>query len=174
MKKLGFGLVIVLTACSGSSSSVDVDALHKRATGLFKVLPEKMPGSENDSPALVELGRKLFSDVRLSVNDTQSCDSCHMLDKGGVDGVMFSTGARGDKGGRNAPTVYNAGFHIAQFWDGRAEDLKAQAKGPILNPVEMGMPDEQTVVKKVSGIAEYRRLRAHACHPRPFRRFSKG
>jgi cytochrome c peroxidase len=78
--------------------------------------------------------------------------------KGGVDNEQTSPGAFGKRGDRNSPTVLNAGFHFAQFWDGRASDLVAQAKGPILNPVEMAMPDEKTVVEKISKIEGYKEL----------------
>jgi cytochrome c peroxidase len=96
-----------------------------------------------------------------NVNDQQACNSCHVLDNNGpgVDNKPVSDGALpGKKGERNAPTVLNAGFHIAQFWDVRAKDLVEQAKGPILNPVEMAMPSEAAVVKKISAIQEYKDL----------------
>lgn len=139
-------------------------ALREQALAIFGVLPDKMPGSENDTPARIELGRKLYFDNRLSVNDSQSCNTCHRLDenRGGVDNEPTSLGAHGKRGDRNAPTTLNAGFHIAQFWDGRAKDLKEQAKGPVLNPVEMAMPSEEAVVKKLSNVPEYRDLFAKA------------
>ena len=128
----------------------DIDLLIKRANRFFGPLPDAMPGSHNDSPQRVALGRQLFFEQRLSVNDSQSCASCHRLDEGfaGVDNLPTSPGARGEQGTRNSPTVLNAGWQDAQFWDGRAEDLVEQAKQPILNPIEMGMPDEATVVEK--------------------------
>ena len=89
---------------------------------------------------LVDLGRTLYYDTRLSADRDLSCNSCHLLDKYGVDGTPTSTGHKGQKGGRNAPTVYNAFGHIAQFWDGRAANLVDQAKGPVLNPIEMHLP----------------------------------
>jgi len=133
------------------------DMLMSRANRIFSPLPDAMPGSENDTKELIALGEKLFFEKRLSINDTQSCASCHILDRGmaGVDNLPTSPGARGEIGTRNSPTVLNAGFQTSQFWDGRAEDLVEQAKGPILNPIEMGMPDEETVVKKMRGIVEY-------------------
>jgi cytochrome c peroxidase len=104
------------------------------------------------------LGKKLYFEKRLSINDTQSCATCHRLEDGfaGVDNLPTSPGARGEQGTRNSPTVLNSGWQDSQFWDGRAEDLVEQAKGPILNPIEMGMPDEQTVEKKIREIVEYR------------------
>ena len=136
------------------SITVQAEALQSQANALFGTLPKTMPGAENDSSAMIALGEKLYMDKRLSVNDSQSCNSCHnVIDAGpGVDNTQFSPG---EFGGRNAPTVWNAGFQLAQFWDGRAADLKAQAKGPILNPAEMAMPSEQEVVAKISAITDY-------------------
>lgn len=158
-------LLVSATFILYCSPKVDYDALRNRAKSTFGTLPEKMPGSENDTPELVSLGNKLYHEKRLSVNDTQSCASCHILDnkKGGVDNQKFSPGAKtGTIGGRNSPTVLNAGFHVAQFWDGRAATLAEQAKGPILNPVEMGMPSEKAVVDKISKIQEYKEQFAKA------------
>lgn len=94
------------------------------------------------------LGKKLFFDTRLSKDNSISCASCHMLDDGGDDNLQFSVGINGQFGSINAPTVYNSVFNIAQFWDGRAKDLQAQAHGPIENPVEMGEHFD-TVIKKL-------------------------
>ena len=137
----------------------DADRLLRRANRYFAPLPEVMPGAEKDTAEKIALGKKLFFDVRLSINDQQSCSSCHRLENGaaGVDNLPVSPSAKGDLGTRNSPTVLNAGLQRRQFWDGRAENLVEQAKGPILNPIEMGMPDEQTVVNKISGIDEYRK-----------------
>jgi cytochrome c peroxidase len=136
----------------------DSERLMRSANRYFSSLPGTMPGSENDTPERIALGRKLYFEKRLSINDTQSCASCHRLEDGfaGVDNLSVSPGAKGEPGTRNSPTVLNAGWQDSQFWDGRAADLVEQAKGPILNPIEMGMPDEQTVEEKIRGIAEYR------------------
>jgi len=126
--------------------------LLKEALSTFGKLPDHMPGSENDTPVKIELGRKLYFETALSINNTQSCNTCHRIDggRGGVDNKPVSPGAiKGKFGTRNAPTVLNAGFHIAQFWDGRAATLAEQAKGPILNPVEMAMPNEEAVIERV-------------------------
>ena len=101
----------------------------------------------NPDSAKVALGEKLYHDVRLSGDDTVSCATCHGLDTGGVDGGVTSTGIGGQKGPINAPTVYNAAFNFAQFWDGRAADLKEQAGGPVLNPLEMGAQWEPVIEK---------------------------
>ena len=122
----------------------------------FKPLPAVMESKDNSiTGAKVDLGRMLYYEKRLSKNHNISCNSCHGLDNYGVDGARFSTGHKGQKGGRNAPTVYNAALHIAQFWDGRAPDVEAQAKGPILNPLEMAMPDEAYVTNTVKSIPGY-------------------
>lgn len=132
--------------------------LRKQARELMPPLPEKLPGSEKDIPALVELGRKLFFEKRLSVNETQSCNSCHAVDghRAGVDNEPTSPGAFGKRGGRNSPTVLNAALHVAQFWDGRAATLEHQAKGPVLNPVEMAMPNEAEVLRRLKSEPGYR------------------
>lgn len=107
-------------------------------------IPDALP----TDPDKVMLGYKLFHDVRLSTDNTVSCASCHSLEKAGTDNLATSTGVRGQKGGINAPTVFNAAFHTKQFWDGRAANLQEQAGGPPLNPVEMGYehPEDWTKI----------------------------
>lgn len=83
------------------------------------------------------LGKELFFDVKLSIDETISCATCHNLEDGGDDGLQFSVGVKGALGKLNAPTVLNSVFNFRQFWDGRAKDLKEQALGPIENPIEM-------------------------------------
>jgi cytochrome c peroxidase len=136
-----------------------------RAKQIFGALPDVMPGSENDTPELVALGKTLYFDTRLSVNGTQSCNTCHDVTNGqaGDDGKILSNGAiEGKIGTRNSPTVLNAGFQFVQFWDGREADLKGQAKGPILNPVEMAMPSDKEVEKVIAGVPEYKDMFAKA------------
>jgi cytochrome c peroxidase len=149
-----FLLILIFGNCGPSEKSKE---LMKKGEQLFGSLPEKMPGSENDTPDLINLGKKLYMETALSENNTQSCNSCHnVLEKGGgVDNKPTSPGAFGKNGDRNSPTVLNAGFHISQFWDGREKDLVGQAKGPILNPIEMAMPNEKTAVDRISSIPEY-------------------
>lgn len=144
--------------CAADTAATPTPAEVRKKAGLFlEPIPDKMPGSENDTPARIELGRKLFMDTRLSTNNSQSCNTCHDVTgkKGGVDNEPTSEGAFDKRGDRNSPTVLNAGFHFAQFWDGRAKDLKEQAKGPVLNPVEMAMPTEAEVVQRLSAVKEY-------------------
>ena len=137
----------------GIGTARDVDPA--RLSG-FQPLPAAMESGSNPiTEAKIQLGRMLYYEKRLSKNGDVSCNSCHLLNKFGVDGDRFSTGHKGQKGGRNAPTVYNAAGHMAQFWDGRAADVEEQAKGPVLNPVEMAMPDAKSVVAVLKGIPEY-------------------
>ncbi len=123
---------------------------------LFKPLPAEMPSSSNPiTPEKVTLGRMLYFEKRLSKNHDISCNSCHDLAKYGVDNEPTSPGHKGERGGRNSPTSYNAAGHIAQFWDGRAADVEAQAKGPVLNPIEMAMPSEAAVLATLKSMPGY-------------------
>ena len=145
---------------SGAETTLDAAALRAKAKAVMQPLPDKMPGAEKDLPATIALGEKLYFEKRLSVNGKQSCNDCHMVDqnRAGVDNQPTSEGAHGKRGDRNSPTTLNAGFHFAQFWDGRAKDLVEQAKGPVLNPVEMAMPDEKEVVRRLETDANYPQL----------------
>lgn len=138
--------------------------LRSMAEGVFAVLPDVMPGHDGTTEAQIALGKSLYFDTRLSVNDKQSCNTCHNVNDGaaGVDNEITSEGALGGRGARNSPTVFNAGFHAMQFWDGRAEDLVAQAKGPICNPAEMAMPSPAAVEAKLKNTREYPALFAAA------------
>lgn len=111
--------------------------------------------AKKDPEPLVNLGRMLYYDKRLSKNHDVSCNTCHDLANYGVDNLPVSAGHKGLKGDRNSPTVYDTANHFVQFWDGRAKDLAEQAKGPVLNPVEMAMPDEKRVVDTLASIPEY-------------------
>ncbi len=146
-----------------AASALDYDRLRTRAAAVFGTLPAEASNPDNAvTPAKVELGRILYYDPRLSKNHDVSCNTCHLLDRHGVDGLPTSTGHREQRGGRNAPTVYNAALHIAQFWDGRAADVEEQAKGPVLNPIEMAMPSEEAVVAVLESIPNYAPLFAAA------------
>lgn len=121
----------------------------------FGALPARIDVGEAPSAALVDLGRMLYYDKRLSKNQDVSCNSCHQLDKYGVDNQPTSTGHKGQHGSRNSPTTLNAAGQFVQFWDGRAADVEAQAKGPVLNPVEMAMKDDAAVVALLKSIPDY-------------------
>ena len=134
----------------------DRAALQERARTIFGTLPAEAVNPANPvTDAKISLGRMLYYDTRLSKNHDVSCNSCHGLGTYGVDNEATSPGHRGQRGARNSPTVYNAAFHLAQFWDGRAADVEEQAKGPVLNPIEMAMPDEATVVRTLRSIPDY-------------------
>ena len=113
--------------------------LLEEAKDYFEPIPSVVPAVKNNAVTgdKIELGKMLFFDPRLSSSALISCNTCHNLGMGGDDNLETSIGHGWQKGPRNAPTVLNAVFNIAQFWDGRAEDLKAQAKGPVQAGVEM-------------------------------------
>ncbi len=161
---LGAGvLALALGACgptgqSGQSAGgSSADELMKTAQGLFKALPasyKDIPGNTSSEP-LIALGSMLFHDPRLSGSHALSCASCHNIGLGGGDDASTSIGHKWQQGGRNAPTVLNATFNFAQFWDGRAKDLFEQAGGPMVNPIEMDSPKDHIVeqIKSIPGYA---------------------
>src|SRR5579872_7144168 len=108
-------------------------------------------------PEKIGLGRALFFDRRLSFDQKESCSTCHDPEKGFTDQLPTSMGIHNQFGKRNAPTIVNATFNILQFWDGREPILEEQARRPILNPIEMGMPDEKTVVDRLNSAPEYQK-----------------
>ena len=124
----------------------------------WQALPEVAPApADNPTTAeKVELGKMLYFDPRLSSNGTVSCFTCHNVMEGGDDHRPTSIGVHGQSGGRNAPTVWNAAFLSAQFWDGRAATLEEQAKGPPANPIEMGMANLDSTVERIREIPGYK------------------
>jgi len=124
----------------------------------WQALPETAPAPADNptTEAKVELGKMLYMDPRFSSTGTVSCNSCHNVMEGGDDSRSVSMGVHGKTGGRNAPTVWNSAFHSVQFWDGRAPLLEDQAKGPVANPVEMGMKDVDTAMERVRRIPGYK------------------
>ncbi|MCX8071238.1 MAG: cytochrome-c peroxidase [Candidatus Binatia bacterium] len=155
-RSLGSFLAILGLLGASAAQAQSAGELRQRALALFAPLPPVAESKDNPlTEEKVRLGRILYYDARLSVNDRISCNSCHQLDRFGVDNEKTSPGHDGRRGDRNSPTVYNAAFQIAQFWDGRAPNVEEQAKGPILNPVEMGMPSEEAVVRKLTSIPGY-------------------
>ncbi len=127
------------------------------ARALFKPIPAAAPAlpGNDATPARLALGKMLFFDPRLSASHAISCASCHNIGLGGTDNQPTSIGHHWQHGGRNAPTVLNAVFNTAQFWDGRATDLQSQAGGPMVNPVEMASPQAH-VAEQLQGIPGYR------------------
>ena len=138
-------------------SGLAVAALCAPAAHAWDALPTVAPAPAGNptSDARVELGRMLYHDPRFSETGTIACASCHNLMEGGDDHRPTSIGVHGAMGGRNAPTVFNAAFLTSQFWDGRAPTLEAQAKGPIVNPVEMGMKSLGSAVDRIRAIPGY-------------------
>ncbi|BDM64653.1 cytochrome b6 [Shewanella sp. NFH-SH190041] len=114
-----------------------------------------IPPAKITEPDKVELGKMLYFDPRLSKSGFISCNSCHNLSLGGVDAIPTSIGDQWQQGPINAPTVLNANYMLAQFWDGRAKDLQEQAGGPIANPKEMGYSHE-LAVETIASMPAYR------------------
>lgn len=170
---LGASALLMLAACQPKGADTQAPAADSAATTqtslsaeeqakvdgykkLFGVLPTVAENPNNAlSPEKVELGRMLYFDPRLSKSGEISCNSCHNLASYGVDNLPVSLGHKWQTGTRNSPTTLNAAVHFAQFWDGREPDVEAQAKGPVLNPVEMGSPHEQFVVDRLRTIPGY-------------------
>ncbi|MBD7987642.1 cytochrome-c peroxidase [Luteimonas sp. Sa2BVA3] len=123
---------------------------------MFGTIPERVEALRGKplSDDQVELGHMLFFDPRLSSSQLITCNTCHSLGTGGADNVPVSIGHGWQRGPRNSPTVLNAVFNAAQFWDGRAADLAEQAKGPVQASVEMNSTPE-LVVKTLESIPEY-------------------
>ena len=119
--------------------TAQADELRDKALEMFKPVPSTVPAGQGNpiTAEKITLCKALFFDPRMSASGVFSCNSCHNLATGGDDNLETSIGHGWQKGPRNAPTALNAVFNEAQFWDGRAEDLKAQAKGPVQAGVEM-------------------------------------
>ena len=137
-------------------NQASADDLRERANAMFKPVPEKVTELRGKAvnPDQALLGHKLWFDPRLSRSHVISCNTCHNLSLGGGDNVPTSIGHGWQKGPRNSPTVLNAVFNAAQFWDGRAEDLQAQAKGPVQAGVEMNNTPER-VEATLNSIPQY-------------------
>lgn len=141
-------LLIALTLGQLSLISLGLEA---RTDFIQPIEPVKIT-----NPQKVELGKQLFFDPRLSMSGIISCNTCHNLSLGGVDNLKTSIGHKWQAGPVNAPTVFNSNLMIAQFWDGRAADLKEQAAGPIEAGVEMAMPHMLAVdvIQSIGGYVE--------------------
>ena len=148
-----FRLVIVLLVTQ-SLMAAKKEALPQLP---WTALPAKppVPKSNPMTPEKIHLGQQLFFDPRLSKDGTVSCNSCHNVMASGGDNRAFSAGVGGKLGGRSSPTVWNSAFHSVQFWDGRAPSLEEQAKGPMVNPVEMAMDNHQLVTDRLTNIPGY-------------------
>ncbi len=159
MKRMYMPLALLLALAAGAGQALATEELQARANAIFKPVPDKPPALKGNpaSPAKIELGAKLYFDPRLSKSQLISCNTCHNAGLGGADLQGTSTGHGWQKGPRNAPTVLNSVYNIAQFWDGRAKDLAEQAKGPVQASVEMNNTPDQ-VLKTLNSMPEYVKL----------------
>lgn len=151
---------LFLYSCNDSEKKTESNENDKELIELgnryFAPLPLIAKNSENPKTKLkIELGHKLFFDTQLSLDQTISCNSCHDLATYGVDREATSLGDDGGRGDRNSPTVLNAALHSTQFWDSRSKDVEEQAGLPILNPVEMAIPDEAFLVDRLKHDSNY-------------------
>jgi cytochrome c peroxidase len=152
-----FAVFAILAGVAGCHASLDTrpDAdidPHR----LFMFSPLTAPSSASGlTAARVNLGRSFYYDRHFSENNSISCNGCHQLSTYGADPHPVSFGHNHKPGGRNAPTVYNSGLQFVQFWDGRAATLAAQAAGPMMNPVEMGMSGPSAVLAYVRANPAY-------------------
>jgi len=131
---------LLVVACLAASALAPVSLARAADPAPPKLPPLPVPADNPQSNEKIALGRQLYFDRRLSLDNTVSCADCHNPEKGFSNGDQFATGIQGQKGGRNSPTVLNTAFQKFQFWDGRADTLEQQALGPIANPIEMGLP----------------------------------
>lgn len=149
--------IVIGPSSAQTYSRARSDAGHSKAAELNpRILRRFAPlerWTSDKALELIDLGRMLYYDRRLSQNGQISCNSCHPLDRYGATSTRFSVGVDGQMGTRNAPSTYHAAGHFTQFWDGREETIEEQAKGPIQNPVEMGMTPANAVatLKAVPG-----------------------
>jgi len=155
MKTILAGLAATFLAATPAAAAAAKDT-PRLARQSFQPIPEKPPALKNNpaTPAKLELGRMLYFDPRLSASQLISCHTCHNVGLAGADLQETSIGHGWQKGPRNAPTTFNAVFNTAQFWDGRAEDLAAQAKGPVQASVEMAN-EPARVIETLKSIPAY-------------------
>jgi cytochrome c peroxidase len=161
----GLGLLLV-TSCTGMREQAnvpDADSLLVKAKAVFQPLPGEAVNPDNPvTPEKVALGKQLYFDNRLSMHNTESCNTCHNLATFGVDNKPTSPGDNGKNGNRNSPTTLNSALHFVMFWDGRMKNVEEQAGGPVMNPAEMSMPDEKVVVERLSKSSDYKKMFAAA------------
>ncbi len=157
MRVLAMALALTSVTAGWTGAWAAEDPLMQEAQGLFEPIPLEPPAIEGvvATPAMVDLGKALYFEPRLSASHNISCNTCHQIGLGGVDMLPTSIGHNWQRGSRNAPTVLNAVFNTAQFWDGRAADLREQAGGPVQNPIEMAIT-HQHAVNMLMGIPGYR------------------
>lgn len=158
MKKI---LLITVLACTTIAVAT---ALYRYDNILAGEPVEVIPDYVETNPAKVALGKKMFNDTRISLDNTISCATCHVLEDGGADHAdeRVSEGINGLQGTVNSPTVFNAVFNIDQFWNGRAHTLAEQAAAPPINPVEMGDQTWEQIIERLcqdaSLVAEFKAI----------------
>jgi len=161
-------LIIAAFACNSNQQSQNAsqpkeDSVLIMAKNYFQPLPKEAVNPDNPlTPEKVALGKTLYFDNRLSMHNTQSCNTCHNVAAYGVDNNATSKGDLGKNGNRNSPTTFNAALHFLQFWDGRMKNVEEQAGGPVMNPVEMNMPAEKEVIARLTKADGYIKLFAAA------------
>ena len=141
--------LLIISSCSTKKATEQDNELLKQAQGVFEVIPETLIDKDKNEEK-IELGKKLYFENKLSINDTISCNSCHNLETFGVDNEKTSPGHDGTRGKRNSPTSLNAALNFRQFWDGRAKDLEEQAIRLILNEIEHGLPGQEAALAKIN------------------------
>jgi cytochrome c peroxidase len=162
---IGFCIAAIFALKSFSDEMRPVPVLTPEMVDSMKVLPGGLtalpqvpvPAENPQTQAKIELGKRLFFDTRMSLDQKSSCATCHSPDKAFTDGLVRSRGFGGKTLRRNSPTVLNAAYNNAQFWDGRAATLDEQCKGPLLSPDEMNMLDEKHLVDRLNAVAAYRK-----------------
>lgn len=148
-------VVMVFTHCAAPEQEAELTELQQRALTFTQPLPEDaFEEGMLRSDELIELGKMLFYEPRLSKSGLISCNTCHNMATFGVDQLPVSIGHMWQKGPRNAPTVLNAALHRIQFWDGREPDVESQAIMPILDPLEMASTREH-VLAVLNSMPEY-------------------
>ncbi len=158
MKKI---LLIAILACTTIAVAT---AIYRYDNILASEPVEVIPDYVETNPAKVALGKKMFNDTRISLDNTISCATCHVLEDGGADHAdeRVSEGINGLQGTVNSPTVFNAVFNIDQFWNGRAHTLAEQAAAPPINPVEMGDQTWEQIIERLcqdaSLVAEFKAI----------------
>ncbi len=166
MKKLPLYFIplFLIASCSDSNQEEKKNTAANESQRYDEVLADKLnvfqalEPTDTLNPDLVKLGHSLYFDNQLSRKQTMGCNTCHNLSTFGVDNQPTSKGEEGKFGDRNSPTTLNAAIHTAQFWDGRAATVEEQAGMPILNPVEMNIPNEKFLIDRLKKSEHYQKL----------------
>ncbi|REL31411.1 cytochrome-c peroxidase [Thalassotalea euphylliae] len=158
MSKLLFSLFLhFVFVTSVAIAATENTKLLNTARTYFSPLPKPLLAQNQNTQARIALGKKLYFETALSINNSQSCNTCHRLDNllenggAGVDNLKTSIGALGKLGARNAPSTWNSSLHFAQFWDARVKTLVEQATLPIFNPLEMAITSPEQVIRRLEG-----------------------